>query len=84
MWALEAWAGQAAGGFSVRAASEREAVVRVYWPAPGDQLFGEMRPLVVNGRRGAAVYVTTDMLALGRTSPRGHDRIRSGATPSST
>jgi hypothetical protein len=65
VWALEAWAGQAAGGMSVRAAPEREAVVRVYWPAPGDQLFGEMRPLVVNGRRGAAVYVTTDMLALG-------------------
>ena len=64
-WALEAWAEQAAGVFTARAVPEREAVVRVYWPAPGDQLFGEMRPLVVNGRRGAAVYITTDMLALG-------------------
>ena len=64
-WALEAWAGHSAGGFTIRPMPERDAVVRVYWPAPGDQLFGEMRPLVVNGRRGAAVYVTTDMLALG-------------------
>jgi hypothetical protein len=65
VWAIEAWAQQSAGGFSVKAAPEREAVVRVVWPAPSEQLFGEMRPLNVNGRRGAAVYVGTDMPALG-------------------
>ena len=66
MWALESWAQHSAGGFTVRPSPERDAVVRVIWPAPSDQLFGEMRPLVVNGRRGAAVYVGTDMPALGQ------------------
>lgn len=65
VWALESWAQQSAGGFTVKAVPEREAVVRVVWPAPSEQLFGEMRPLMVNGRRGAAVYVGTDMAALG-------------------
>ena len=65
VWALESWAQHSAGGFTVRPSPERDAVVRVIWPAPSDQLFGEMRPLVVNGRRGAAVYVGTDMPALG-------------------
>jgi len=64
-WALESWAKQATGGFTVRRTGERDAVVRVYWPAPTEQLFGEMRRLMVNGRRGAAVYVGTDMPALG-------------------
>jgi hypothetical protein len=64
-WALESWATHAAGGFTVRRAGERDAVVRVYWPAPTEQLFGEMRRLMVKGRRGAEVYVGTDMPALG-------------------
>jgi hypothetical protein len=40
-------------------------VVRVYWPAPTEQLFGEMRRVTVSGQRGAEVYVGTDMAALG-------------------
>ncbi len=49
----------------VRAASEEEALVRVYWaPAAGGQ-YGEMRPLEVDGRRGAAVYIRPDTTALG-------------------
>ena len=64
-WALESWARHAAGGFTLRPAPERDAMVRVYWPGPTEQLFGEMRALMVNGRRGAAVYVGTDMPALG-------------------
>jgi hypothetical protein len=64
-WAMEAWSQHANGGFSVRSVAEREALVRIYWAEPSTALFGEMRPLAVNGRRGAAVYVGTDMPALG-------------------
>ena len=40
-------------------------MVRVYWVAPGFGQYGEMRPLVVDGRRGAAVYIRPDTDALG-------------------
>ena len=39
--------------------------MRLYWvPAAGGQ-YGEMRPLDVQGRRGAAVYIRPDTTALG-------------------
>jgi hypothetical protein len=65
-WALEAWQRAAAGALTfVPAASEREALVRVYWvPAAAGQ-YGEMRALEVNGRRGAAVFIRPDTSALG-------------------
>ena len=66
LWALESWQRVARGALKfVPAASESEALVRVYWaPAAGGQ-YGEMRPLDVAGRRGAAVYIRPDTTALG-------------------
>ena len=66
LWALESWQRAAAGALKfVPAPSEDEALVRVYWaPAAGGQ-YGEMRPLQVGGRRGAAVYIRPDTTALG-------------------
>lgn len=66
LWALESWERAAGGALKfVPAASESEALVRVYWvPAAGGQ-YGEMRPLDVRGRRGAAVYIRPDTAALG-------------------
>jgi len=66
LWALESWQRAAAGALTfVRAADEEQALVRVYWaPAAGGQ-YGEMRPLEVDGRRGAAVYIRPDTAALG-------------------
>jgi hypothetical protein len=65
-WALESWQRAAKGALKfVPAASEEQALVRLYWaPAAGGQ-YGEMRPLAVNGRRGAAVYIRPDTTALG-------------------
>jgi hypothetical protein len=65
-WALESWQRATAGALNfVPASSEDEALVRVYWaPAAGGQ-YGEMRPLEVGGRRGAAVYIRPDTMALG-------------------
>jgi hypothetical protein len=66
LWALESWQRAAGGALKfVPAASENDALVRLYWvPAAGGQ-YGEMRPLEVQGRRGAAVYIRPDTAALG-------------------
>ena len=66
VWALESWQRAAGGALQfVPAGNENEALVRLYWvPAAGGQ-YGEMRPLEVEGRRGAAVYIRPDTAALG-------------------
>jgi hypothetical protein len=65
-WALEAWQRAAAGALTfVPAVNEEEALVRVYWVPASSGQYGEMRPLAVNGRRGAAVYIRPDTSALG-------------------
>ena len=66
LWALESWQRAAGGALRfVPASSEDEALVRLYWvPAAAGQ-YGEMRPLDVGGRRGAAVYIRPDTAALG-------------------
>ena len=66
VWAFEGWQRAADGALKfVRVANENDALVRLYWvPAAGGQ-YGEMRPLDVGGRRGAAVYIRPDTAALG-------------------
>jgi hypothetical protein len=63
-WALKAWEKSIGGALRFEAAAENDALVRVNWVAPGGQ-YGEMRPLLVRGRRGAVVYVQPDTDALG-------------------
>jgi len=70
-WALEAWRRSANGALELTPAPESEALVRIYWvPASAGQ-YGEMRPLRVDGRRGAAVYIRPDVRALGADIARG-------------
>jgi hypothetical protein len=65
LWALEAWQRASNGAFELEPAPEAAALVRIYWvPASAGQ-YGEMRPLRVDGRRGAAVYIRPDVRALG-------------------
>lgn len=66
VWAFEEWQRAVGGALKlVRVSDESEALVRLYWvPAAGGQ-YGEMRPLMVEGRRGAAVYIRPDTTALG-------------------
>ena len=65
VWALQAWEQSAGGALRFEPSSERDALVRVHWvPASAGQ-YGEMRSLLVAGRRGAAVYVRPDTEALG-------------------
>lgn len=64
-WALGAWETASGGALRFAPAPEADALVRVYWvPASAGQ-YGEMRPLLVNGRRGAAVFIRPDTNALG-------------------
>ena len=64
-WALEAWEDSLAGAVIFEPAPEHEALISVYWVPAVDNRYGEMRPMIVNGRRGAAVYVRPDTRALG-------------------
>jgi hypothetical protein len=65
-WALKAWERSIGGALRFEPAeNEDEALVRVRWvPASAGQ-YGEMRPLLLRGRRGAEVFIRPDMNALG-------------------
>jgi hypothetical protein len=64
-WALEAWQRSAAKSLRFAPATESSALIRLYWAEPSEGNYGEMRPLMVGGRRGAAVYIRPDMESLG-------------------
>ena len=65
-WALAAWQRHAGTAFRlVTAPQEATAIVRLYWADPREGQYGEMRPLIVAGRNGAAVYIRPDMDGLG-------------------
>jgi hypothetical protein len=65
VWALEQWQRAAGGALRFAPGGESEAMLRVYWTDARDGQYGEMRPLVVNGRPGAAVFIHPDLRALG-------------------
>ena len=66
-WALQAWEKSLGGALRFEAADDEEsALVRLHWVPAGAGHYGEMRPLLVRGRRGAEVYIRPDVNALGR------------------
>ena len=57
-WALEAWQAASGGTLHLVKTAERErAHIRVNWASGADGLFGETRPIEVEGELGAEVYV---------------------------
>jgi matrixin len=64
-WALEAWQRSAPKSLRLQAAPESRALVRLYWAEPSGGEYGEMRPLMVDGQRGAAVFIRPDVESLG-------------------
>jgi hypothetical protein len=57
-WAFHAWQSAAAGEITFEKSADREkAHIRVFWSGGRDGLYGEARPIVVDGLRGAEVYV---------------------------
>ena len=64
-WALEAWERNGKDAFHFVAASEATALVRIYWVPAGGGEYGETRRVMVDGRRGAEVFIRPDTDALG-------------------
>jgi matrixin len=65
-WALGAWQSASEGKLRfTRAASEQKARLRFYWATGAAGLYGETRPLRVDGQAGAAIYVLPDLTQLG-------------------
>jgi len=57
-WAMEAWQSASAGRLILEPVSDREqAHIRLFWVSGNSGLYGEARPITVNGVRGAEVYV---------------------------
>jgi hypothetical protein len=65
LWALQAWQRSAEAGLRFEQAPESAALVRLYWAEPDGGEFGETQPLMVHGKRGAAVFIRPDVAALG-------------------
>ena len=57
-WALEAWQKASGGAIEVsRVSDPRHARIRIFWATAEQGLYGEARPVLVDGLRGAEVYV---------------------------
>jgi hypothetical protein len=63
-WAVDAWQRSGPKELRLVPAAESAALVRIYWVEPNGGLYGEMQPLNVGGRRGAAVYIQPDAALL--------------------
>jgi matrixin len=57
-WAMAAWQSAAPGTIRLNAVKDRErARIRLYWASSDQGLYGEARPILVDGKKGAEVYV---------------------------
>ena len=57
-WALEAWQRESNGAITLRQArAESQARFRLHWANGASQLYGETEPILVDGQRGANIYV---------------------------
>jgi hypothetical protein len=62
-WALAAWQEASAGGLTLEKTAGREkARIRIYWAGTREGLYGEARPVEVEGAVGAEVYVRPTVL----------------------
>src|SRR5262245_36961415 len=64
-WALEDWQRSSGQAIRFEPAPESSALVRLYWAEPSGGQYGEMQPVVVDGRFGAALYFRPDMASPG-------------------
>jgi hypothetical protein len=59
-WAMAAWQAASGGALTLEKSPTREkAHIRVNWSGGREGLYGEARPITVEGVRGAEVYVVT-------------------------
>ena len=75
-WALEAWQSASEGKLTLQKAAELEdAHIRVYWATADRGLYGEARPIMVKGVRGAEVYVLPGIVSAGEADSLLRDAI---------
>jgi hypothetical protein len=66
VWALDAWERTSDGHLTMRpAAGKDDARLRIFWAGGNMHLYGETRPVEVNGRRGAELFILPDLAGLG-------------------
>lgn len=66
-WALQDWQRSAGGALKLEKTTNRaRANIRIHWASQNEGLYGEARPFVEDGIRGAEVYVLPDLSAMGR------------------
>ena len=65
IWALRAWERSANNKLHFVPGPESTALLRIYWVPANFGQYGEMRSLVVDNQRGAAVFIRPDTDALG-------------------
>ena len=57
-WAMDAWQAASSGKLTLQRSAQRvHAQIRINWVSGADGLYGEARPILVDGVRGAEVYV---------------------------
>jgi hypothetical protein len=67
-WALAAWEHASEGRIAMKAVEHaEEARLRIFWAGGNLHLYGETRPIEVNGRRGAELFILPDLAALGES-----------------
>jgi hypothetical protein len=65
-WALEAWQNASRRAIELsRMTDPRHARIRIFWATAEQGLYGEARPVLVDGQRGAEVYVRSAPLRTG-------------------
>lgn len=75
-WAFETWQRETSGSLVFhRSGTEQHARLRLHWASGNSSLYGETRPVFVDGREGAVIYVLPDTSPLGRADPLMRDAI---------
>ena len=73
---MEAWQAASGGGLTLtRTADSAHAHIRFYWAGGHEGLYGETRPIVVDGVRGAEVYVLPAVVPAGERDQLLRDAI---------
>lgn len=64
-WALDDWARASGGVLRFVPAADTDALIEINFVPPQTGQYGEMRPILIGDRRGAAVFIRPDTAALG-------------------
>ncbi|HWE53765.1 MAG TPA: hypothetical protein VG273_28500 [Bryobacteraceae bacterium] len=65
-WALEVWERESNHAITLKKSpAEEHARIRIHWASGADSLYGETQPAIVDGRRGANIYVLPNLNGLG-------------------